>query len=153
MLRYLTIILVLPLVFSCDSTFDASRLEGELYNTTWVFQRADTNDGTVSSLPNAAQQASIKFGDRVQNAQGYEVTGYNGCNAFSGLYTLGSQNELIFSEIVQTERACMEDEARVEEVFNRAILGARSYSFDGEVLVIEAPGQSVTLRLIPTAGG
>ncbi len=153
MLRYLTFILALPLVFSCDSTFDASRLEGDLINSSWIFQRADTADDTVSSLPDAAQQASINFGDRVENATAYEVNGYNGCNAFSGKYSLGSQNELIFSEIVQTERACAADEARVEEVFNRAILGARSYSFDGEVLVITAPGQSVTLRLVPATGG
>lgn len=153
MLRYLTFLVTLPLVFSCDSTFDASRLTDDLINTSWVFQRADTADDTVSNLPDAAQQASINFGDRVENASAFEVNGYNGCNFFSGKYSLGNQNELIFSEIVQTERACAADEARVEEVFNRAILGARSYAFEDGVLVIDAPGQSVKLRLVSSTGG
>lgn len=153
MLRYIAFFFALPLLFSCDATFDASRLDSALVNSSWLFDRADDADGTVNHDTSLPQRASIVFGERVEGATAYEVHGYNGCNAFSGKYSLGSENELTFSEIVQTERACTEPEARIEEVFNRAILGARSYAFEGEVLVIEAPGQSVQLRLVRDTAG
>lgn len=153
MLRILTVFFAFPLLFSCDSTFDASRLDSDLPNSTWLFDRADAADGVVSNDDSLPQRASITFGARSDNATAYDVQGYNGCNAFSGKYSLGSDNELTFSQIVQTERACAEKEARIEEVFNRAILGARSYAFEGDVLVIEAPGQSVELRLVREIAG
>jgi len=150
MLRFLTFVIILPFILSCDSTFDASRLENDLAGTSWLFELAETDEGDINNEPTASQRASITFGERVENETSYTVNGYNGCNAFSGKYTLGSQSELTFSEIVQTERACPEEEARIEAVFNQAIQGAKSYSYDGEILVIEAPGPSVKLRFIPS---
>ena len=140
MLRHLTIVLALFLTFSCDSTFDASRLDNDLAGTSWLFQRAETDDGNVDHDPTTSQRASIEFGERAENETSYEVSGYNGCNAFSGRYTVNG-DELQFSQIKQTERACMEAEGRIEGVFNKALQGAKSFTFD-------APVQSVKLRLI-----
>ena len=47
----------------------------------------------------------------------------------------------------------MEVEARIENVFNRGILGARSFSIVNDELVIDAPTQSVKLRLVRVTGG
>lgn len=138
--------------FGCDSTFDASRLDNNLENTEWHFERAEAADGEVSHDSNADRRASITFGERSPNSTTYEVNGYNGCNAFSGRYSVDG-DELQFIQIIQTERACMEVEARIEEVFNRGILGARSFSISNDELVIDAPAQSVKLRLVRVTGG
>lgn len=146
MLRF-TLLLAAFLVVGCDSTFDASRLDNDLAGSQWLFERAETDDGNVDRNPNATRSASIEFGERVENSADYEVTGYNGCNAFSGRYSVDGA-DIQFIQIVQTERACQEVEARIEEAFNRAILGARSFSVDGDILLIDAPAESVKLRLI-----
>ncbi len=151
MLRSVILLFALLLTVGCDSTFDASRLGNDLANSSWLFERAETDDGDINNAPELSRLAMIDFGDRAENSTSYEVSGYNGCNAFSGKYSVDG-NELQFSEIVQTERACMEAEARIEEVFNRGILGAKNFSFEGDVLVIDAPGQSVKLRLTRVSG-
>lgn len=136
----------------CDATFDASRLDNNLENTEWLFERAEAAEGEVNHDTDADRRASITFGERSANSSTYEVNGYNGCNAFSGRYNVDG-DELQFIDIIQTERACMEVEARIENVFNRGILGARSFSIVNDELVIDAPTQSVKLRLVRVTGG
>ena len=148
MLRALTFLLVVLITFGCDSTFDTSRLDNALANSSWLFERAETNEGNVDHEPTLSRRASIDFGDRQENATTYEVAGYYGCNIFSGSYSVDGE-ALQFMQIVQTERACMSVEGRIEDVFSRGIRNARSYSFDGDVLVIHAPGQSLKLRFVP----
>lgn len=135
------------LAFSCDSTFDASRLDNDLTNTTWLFLRAETDNGDVFEDATSSRRATIEFGDRAANSAAFQVNGYNGCNAFSGDYSVDADGELVFTNIAQTERACREEEARVENAFNRGILGARTFTIEGDVLVINAPNESVKLRL------
>ncbi len=149
-----SLILAAFLVIGCDSTFDASRLDNDLAGSQWLFERAETDDGNVERNSDATRSASIEFGERVENSSDYEVTGYNGCNAFSGRYTVDGA-DIQFIQIAQTERACQPTEARIEEVFNRAISGARSFSVDGDNLLIDAPAESVKLRLVrdTSAGG
>lgn len=146
MLR-ISLVLAAFLVIGCDSTFDASRLDNDLAGSQWLFERAETDNGDVDRNPDATRSASIEFGERVENSADYEVTGYNGCNAFSGRYSVNGA-DIQFIQMAQTERACREAEARIEEAFNRAILGARSFSIDGENLLIDAPAESVKLRFV-----
>ncbi len=152
MMRTLLLACVVFAFLGCDSTFDASRLDNDLANTEWLFERAEDSDGDVNRNPDATRRASITFGERSPNSTTYEVNGYNGCNAFSGRYSVDG-DELQFIEIAQTERACMEVEARIEEIFNRGILGARSFSLANDELVIDAPAQSVKLRLVRATDG
>ncbi len=145
--RFILVLTVL-ITYGCDGTFNASRLDNELANSTWLFERAEAGGDVVDRNPDAVRRASITFGDRGENSTAYEVNGYNGCNIFSGNYSVDGENELQFYQIAQTEMACQAIEARIEEVFNRAILNAKTYVFDGEMLVIDAPGESVKLSLI-----
>ena len=143
---------LLVVFFGCDATFDASRLDNNLENTEWLFERAEATAGDVTHDDAVSRRASITFGERSPNSTTYDVNGYNGCNAFSGRYDVDGE-ELQFIQIAQTERACMSVEARIEEVFNRGILGARSFSVVNDELVIDAPAESVKLRLVRVTGG
>ena len=146
MLLLVRLTLLILIFAGCDSTINASRLDNDLANTTWIFERAETDDGDVSGASVSSRTTDINFGGRDDNADTYSVSGYNGCNAFSGKYDVDG-SEIVFTQMLQTERACQEHEARIEEVFNRGILNARSFSIDGDQLVIDAPSQSVKLRL------
>lgn len=143
---------LLVALLGCDSTFDASRLDNNLENTEWLFERAEATNGDVRHDSTTSRRASITFGERSPNSTTYDVNGYNGCNAFSGRYSVDGA-ELQFIQIAQTERACMEVEARIEEVFNRGILGARNFSIVNDELVIDAPTASVKLRLVRATDG
>ncbi len=147
MITLIRLTLVVFIIAGCDATVDASRLDNNLADTSWLFERAETGDGTVDHEPTNSRRAAIYFGDRLDNEDGYSVSGYNGCNSFSGKYSVDG-TEIVFSELLQTLRACQEQEARIESAFSRGIVGARSFTLEDNNLVIDAPGESVKLRLI-----
>ena len=68
-------------------------------------------------------------------AEDKKVSGYTGCNRFSGTYTLGAKNALTCSEIIMTKMFCSEV-AKIEMGLTTAIRQAKSYSFEGSKLYI-----------------
>ena len=143
-------LLVIACMFmtGCDTTNNASIDLDELANSRWLLDRAETDTGNVSA-PAASEPASaIEFGDFDADRGGYLFSGYNGCNAFSGLYELTQSNSLRFFNIAQTKRACNEEQARLEYAFSRGLEGATRFTVENDQLVIEAPSRNVNLVFV-----
>jgi len=135
--------------FGCDASNNASLDAGSLTNSRWLLDRAETDEGNVSASE-APQQAAIEFGGRAGDAETNAVSGYNGCNIFSGQYEVTDENTLRFFDIVQTERACTQIEARLENAFTNVLEGASQFTQDNDQLVIERSSRNVRLIFVRT---
>ena len=142
-------ITVLLLIAGCDTTNNASVVNvDELSNSRWFLDRAETSEGNVAQSAEDPERAAIEFGSRSTNPIGYEVSGYNGCNLFSGIYQTTESGSLSFFSISQTYKACTENEGRLENAFMNGIEGAARFRRDGNDLVIEAPSRNVNLVFV-----
>ena len=81
------------------------------------------------------------------------MSGFNGCNAFSGLYTIGADGSIRFFQMIHTERACREKEGRLEFLFSQVFSGAERFRREGNRLVIEAPSSGIRLFFIRLPDG
>ena len=130
-IRFPFLILVLFVLAGCDAAVESSSLQNDLSNSLWMFETADTPDGTVSRVEEG-QQASIEFGSRTDDGR-FTVSGYNGCNTFSGFYETAAET-ITFSNISQTYRLCTEDVGRAEVVFNQVLSEAVTFTINGDKL-------------------
>ncbi|HEX2077695.1 MAG TPA: META domain-containing protein [Longimicrobium sp.] len=84
-------------------------------------------------------------------ADGQQVSGYGGCNQFSGPYTQ-SGSSLRFGPLVSTRRACLEPALNTQETaYFEALESTTRYSLQGGVLVLYR-GNQVVARFAPSPG-
>lgn len=143
--RFPLLILVVLALIGCDAAVESSSLQDDLSNSLWLFDTADTPDGTVSRVT-GEQQASIEFGSRTEDGR-FSVSGYNGCNTFSGFYATNAET-ITFSNISQTYRLCTEDVGRAEVVFNQVLSEAATFTINGDRLTIELASKGIRLHFI-----
>lgn len=141
------ILFAMPTIMSCDSSVQNSIVQNELSNSLWLFERADTPDGEVMRPAVADQRASIEFGRRVDDSNAFLVSGYNGCNVFSGQFET-ADHILQFMNLVQSLRACDETEGRLEGIFSQILIGDARYTLEGDALTIEDPSGNVRVHLV-----
>ena len=71
--------------------------------------------------------------------------GSGGCNSYGGSYTLGSDNTISFSELFQTEMACLEQGIMDQEaVYMQTLASAATYQATADNLeILDASGTTV----------
>jgi heat shock protein HslJ len=69
--------------------------------------------------------------------EGGRVTGFAGCNTFTGSYTIAEQR-LSVGVLAGTMMACPEPAMSVERAFHSALTGTLSYAIDGDRLTLTA---------------
>jgi len=82
----------------------------------------------------------------IQFIGGGRVTGFGGCNLFSGSYT-AYQTTLVIGPLVATRRACPEDVMARETAFFQALENTRSAEGTAEQLVLLGGDQQVLATL------
>lgn len=143
--RFPLLILVLIVLTGCDAAVESSSLQNDLSNSLWLFDSADTPDGTVARVEEG-QQAAIEFGSRTDDGR-FSVSGYNGCNTFSGFYATSAET-ITFSNISQTFRYCTEDTGRAEVAFNQVLSEAATFTIEDDRLTIAVASKGVRLHFI-----
>lgn len=82
-------------------------------------------------MANHAAPISVQF-----NAQEKQVSGFSGCNRFSGSYVL-EQNQISFGALTRTEMACAEpSQNKTEQTFLDALSRVDSYLYANETLTL-----------------
>lgn len=72
----------------------------------------------------------------ILKAEGNHVSGYSGCNRFSGTFTLNEKASRIrFGRMISTQAACP-DGMTLEKAFNEVLARADSYSLKGDTLTL-----------------
>lgn len=142
--RFPLLLLILFVLTGCDAAVESSSIQNDLSNSLWLFDSADTPDGTVSRVEE--EPASIEFGSRTDDGR-FSVSGYNGCNTFSGFYATSAET-ITFSNISQTYRYCTEDTGRAEVVFNQVLSEAATFTINGDRLTIELASRGIRLHFI-----
>ena len=135
----------------CDAAQDSSLQLDDLVNTRWVLERAEADGNTITGS-STEEKATIEFA-QASAASMHSVSGYNGCNLYSGSYEIRGTDELHFSDIVQTYRACDEDEGRLESIFVKVLEDVSFFSVDDDRLVIENTSRNVSLVFVRTSNG
>jgi heat shock protein HslJ len=111
-----------------------------LIGTRWSIE--SVIDGQAASSVPAGTNARLTFqvGDR--------VTGWTGCNTFSGTATRPSDDTIVFSRIVSSRRACPTEAGRHTESAVLAVLAGRvQVTIQGDRLTLTHPnGQGLSLR-------
>ncbi|MDT7827532.1 META domain-containing protein [Pricia sp. S334] len=111
-----------------QSTDDKTMASNDITNSTWQLVRLEGD--TIDQSNHDGEK--VRF---ILNASGQTVTGYSGCNFFSGTYSLQSGNRIEFSQIASTRMACPDaeiNEQGVLEVFNLA----DNYTLNGDQLML-----------------
>jgi heat shock protein HslJ len=77
------------------------------------------------------------------------LSGFAGCNNFSGSYTLEG-DQLKIGPVASTQMACAEPGSSVETAFHKALSGTLRYSVDGDTLTAtNASGETLRFRREP----
>ncbi|HPU38457.1 MAG TPA: META domain-containing protein [Microthrixaceae bacterium] len=103
-------------------------VSGDLAGTSWKGTGVNTGSALVTSA--LVEKVTLDFG-----ADG-TVSGSDGCNTFTGTYTLDGAN-VSFSELASTKKACAAD---VQEVADQYVAGLAAAT------KVERSGNSLTLR-------
>jgi heat shock protein HslJ len=100
-----------------------------LTNSSWQLSSFGAA-GTETPVMSASSVVTLEF--KGTN----EVAGSGGCNTYSGTYT-AKDNEIMFSQITSTEKACLDDAVmKQERAYFDALQAARTYKLSGDALII-----------------
>ncbi|PWK20348.1 META domain-containing protein [Xanthomarina spongicola] len=105
-MKYLTLILTLFTLMSCGNSKNASAMQNEkqtMNNISGKYQVSIIGTEDVSEY-----NLTIEFNDSIKT-----VSGFSGCNRFSGTYTLNG-NTIKFGSLASTRMACMDSVNTIE---------------------------------------
>jgi heat shock protein HslJ len=96
--------------------------------------------GVAAGAPDASRQApGIQF-----DPQAGRVSGYSGCNQFTGSYSVEAGNRLRLSQLASTRRACMG--ANIEPEYLRALNSVDRFEVRGGELLLKQADDAIAAR-------
>lgn len=95
------------------------------------YWKLTTLDGQPVTMA-ANQEREVYF---ILKAQDKQVTGFSGCNTFSGTYELEKGNRISFGQMLSTLRACPDVKVN-ESAFLQVFDQADNYTINGDVLML-----------------
>ena len=129
MRRLIPTVALLGLLAACTGSGGASNLDG----TAWDFFAYDLGSGAVDVLPGT--EPTIAF-------EAATLSGSDGCNNFTGPYTIDAGNMLDIGPLASTQRACepdVDEQARVIlMILDEAILFEKE---EGRLFIRNADGE------------
>lgn len=100
-----------------------------LPGSTWLLTATSGQDHQTLVLPGSGITLNFEGEDR--------ITGYGGCNGYSGVYTLGEDGEIALSEIISTLRACDDTQMTTQEsIYLSALNGVTHYELSERQLTL-----------------
>ena len=124
-MKIATICLIALTTIGCKSTKNTSPESSTdgILDVTWTLSKLE---GQV--LKNPVQNGqSIHF---TLHSEDNRVSGYSGCNTFTGTYTIETGNRISFSQLASTRMACPDSQINEQEILNIFNL-ADNYSISG----------------------
>ncbi|WP_224488619.1 META domain-containing protein [Robertkochia flava] len=112
-------------------------------------QNASITDGRWKLITLLGQEVQTQEGEKdaflIFNAEEQRMSGYNGCNSISGGYTLGEGQQLSFTQMISTQRACMNS---VESDFMKVLERADNYTIHGDTLSLNKARMAPLARFV-----
>jgi heat shock protein HslJ len=105
-----------------------------LLGTAWKLDTVVDPGGSASSVPTGVT-ATISF------SNDGKVSGRTGCNTFGGTATVAG-NQVTFSDLVSTRRACSGPAGSLEADLMHVMTGTATFRIEADRLIIEAPDGS-----------
>lgn len=104
----------------------------------------------LEELPGAQVAALAKLDRPVTvRFESGRLSGFAGCNNFSGSYTLAG-NQLKIGPVASTQMACPEPASSIETAFHKALSGTLVFAVDGDHLAATtAAGETLRFRQVP----
>ena len=104
----------------------------------------------LTELPGAQSAALAKLARPVTlRFESGRLTGFAGCNSFSGGYRLEG-GQLVIGQLASTQMACPEPGSSIETAFHKALSGTLRYAVDGDHLsATNASGDTLHFRREP----
>jgi putative lipoprotein len=125
--------LVITLLASaCGGTAPTAGSSQPIQGTEWQLESLNGNP------PIEGSTITLAFEEETAGGSG-------GCNSYGGSYTVGSDNSLSFSELFQTEMACLEQGIMDQEsAYMQTLATAASYQATADRLeILDASGTTV----------
>lgn len=107
----------------------AKTFEEALPTGSWVLTKATLNGNPVNLNVNVPQPLTLQFNTKTKS-----VTGFAGCNSFSGKYTAGANSAFSFGELAMTKMACAA--LSLETSITGAMNQVTTYTLAGSQLVL-----------------
>lgn len=122
--------------------------ERTLYGHEWVLERFEMGDWT-GKIDDADGPPSLRFVTELADMAGAsgQVTGFAGCNRIFGSFRAEEGGTLRVSGIASTRRACRGPATDFERRFIAAFKSADGYRVEGDTLIIDVGGGTMTFGL------
>ena len=143
-----SVLLVLSGLSTCDATLESQSSRDEaLLNVQWNLDEIEQANETLTPAPSqAANPPYILFsGDAARASRDtLAISGYAGCNHFSGAAVIPARAQVQFMDLFSTLRACTAEAGGIEGPFLTGIENGRAYEVvDGKLTIESTTG---TLR-------
>ena len=135
------IILMFTLVFlkSCGNTKEIVSAQGKD-----IIQNSQVLSGTYFVTKLGAREISTEELTITFNAKTNTVSGFSGCNQFSGTY-IAEADRLECSQLLATEMMCAPEIDELERTFRRLLGSANTYELKEDTLVLKMDAGEVIL--------
>lgn len=127
-MKFLTLILTFTTLMSCGNTKHASALNNEKQSMNTI--SGDYQIEALGTKDVSEYNLTISFNDSTKT-----VSGFAGCNRFSGTYIL-TENNLSFGPIVSTKMACIDSVNEIETMMLKALSKTNNYSLNKQKITI-----------------
>lgn len=105
--------------------------ENTIPTANWTLWRVTVNNKTADLNINVPAPLTLQFDTKTK-----KVSGFSGCNTFSGPYTVGAKNKLVFGPLMYTEIGCP-DTLALEKTILVALDKITMYGMKGDQLVLD----------------
>lgn len=119
-----------------DPAFKA--FETTIPTTNWVLWRVTLNNKTADLNVKVPAPLTLQFDTKAK-----KVSGFAGCNTFSGSYTAGANNKLVLGPIMATELGC--SASSLESTILQAMNKVTMYGIKGDQLVLDSADSSTEI--------
>lgn len=107
--------------------------------TNWVLWRVTLDNKTADLNINVPAPLTLQFDTKAK-----KITGFAGCNTFSGSYATGANNALSFGALVSTKKGCPQTSA-LENTITTAMSKVTNYGIKGNQLVLSNDNSSTEI--------
>ena len=136
MQRYLFLVFLVLLIFSCSKSEEETAAIGDIRGVTW--QLSDIGNKTL----NNDIVTTLVFGDD------NKISGSGGCNNYFGTYNLYT-NGIAIGNIGATKKLCSEDVMEQEMTYLEILGKAKSIEFNDYKLEIDSTAEISSIKFSP----
>ncbi len=134
-MKFLSLILCITILLTCCNSTKNSKQK----DTNYTLQ-GEYDIISINSTPLSNKQLTINFNDSQKT-----VSGYSGCNTFTGNYTI-NENTLHFSKIAYTKKFCPEA-IKIEEKVIKTFSFIETVNYKNKQVLLQGKGDNALMTL------